>query len=225
MTRIKHKENWEPTLHQRRQAQSVYDFMQANKHKIDFSCSRDFAPAFTRPDGTHYDLTDPVEMRSFINAISGFRMHDIFRYRREVPGGKRVWSVNPVYVDKTGVVTHIPMAELPKPPEILPPAPSVDENEIRSQAVAFIEEEMKKIKVSHANICYRGVALDMVDVSLYQLYKIGLTIDDVCDLEKPEHVFSLGNTEQDDDSEEEAEIEASDQLEFGQVETESGAAF
>lgn len=226
MGQIKHKEGWKPTAYMRLQAQSVHDYIEANKHKKDFICSRDFAPAFARPDGTPYNLDDEIEMRSFINSVSRFRQHDIFRYQREVPGGKRVWSVNPVYVDKTGVVTHIPMRETPKSPLIMGPVAEQppEDVQIQQQAAAFIEEEMKKVRIDMATVRYKGVSADFTDCSLYQLYTAALTIANTFEELNntiPIQGFSNQNTRtQDDDSEEDK-----DQFEFDQTETDHGKPF
>lgn len=223
---------------------AIGSYIEQHNHEKNFTTSIEFADAVTKADGSKYNLNDPVDRRNYQQYMIRLRRKDYLRYSPAVYGGKCVWSVNPKYLDKTGVVTHIPLQRQSQPPTILlPKEPEINEETIRQQAVAFIEEEMKKIKLQEVRFgkgddrcrMINSVAdIDMHNVTLYDVYKIGLAASNTLGLEYRLEQNTLFSEEcRYDDSEEETKTEidtdqtssGDDQFEFDQTETEYGRPF
>lgn len=201
-------------------ATQIQEYITSNNHRLRRTKAVELAPAiFKRNSNEHYNINDEMDLQRYHNYMQRLKSWGVLRYQQEEPGGPRRWSVNPAYLDKTGVVTHIPMVKPePKPPTVVQ---TLDEEKVRQQGVAFIEEEMKKVEIALAVVHYAGANLEMTEVNLYQLYKIALSIHNVCEKASKPMLPDLpaSQSEKNEDSEEETETEDS-QFEFGQTETE-----
>lgn len=200
-------------------ATKIQEFIDANKPHLKLVDVRDLAPAIiNRATKQPYNIKDEVELSRFRTYAQRLQKWGILRHRQEEVRGPRRYSVNPEYLDKTGVLSPILIVPPATGPVVTGPH---DDEKVRSQAISFIEEEMKKVQLELAVVHYAGANLEMTEVNLYQLYKIAMSIDNVCEkISTP--ILSdtpASHSEQNDDSEEETE---GGQFEFDQTETEDG---
>lgn len=169
-------------------ATEIYQWIQENKHKF-----KNGVTASTMFSGAVTDYVDPEKRKftdcitqedprynRYVQLIGRMRATGVLRYKQETPSGKRVWSVNesilpPGTIDYTGVRTTIP-----EPPKVIPPKATTESlQKFHDEGKAFIEEELKQIKVSRVTIERKGVQIDFDDVTLYQLYKLGTALNEV----------------------------------------------
>lgn len=173
-------------------AVEIYHWIEENKHKCKNGVTNSmmFADAVTdHLDPQHRRFSsmmtqDDPRYNRYLQMIARMRGNGILKLEKERPNGPRVYSVNekilpPGTVNYTGVRTTIPMAE-PKPPQVILPAnPTESLKKFHDEGRAFIEEELKNIALDRAVIRRKGVELHLDEPTLYQLYKLGLTLNEV----------------------------------------------
>lgn len=145
-------------------AKEIQDFIDANKHKIRFTKSYDLAPVIRRRNGMPYDLNSSTDKANFIARVAKLRRRGVLRYVQEVEGGVHVWQVNPAMLDKTGLTYHIPVEQ--------PKLKSRNESSVTYDVTA----RMKTIRVSSATFITPHGEIVLHDVTLAQLYGVGLTL-------------------------------------------------
>lgn len=171
---------------------AIYNWMQENKHKFKYGITRSIAFAHVVKNaktGEYY----PEGMRngdplysSWCNLAASYKQRGYLRYQKELPGHPPVWSVNEQYlppgvVTYTGVQTPIPLATESTPPEPAQPQPTT------AQGQAFVEEELKSITLEQATIKRKGLAMTLTEPTLYQLYKLGLILNEVTEPNEEEN--------------------------------------
>lgn len=170
-------------------AVAIYNWIEQNKHKFKNGITQSTffsgVVKYTAIDGSeryyseHVHYPDPLAIK-YTNHISRLKKTGYLKLAPETVNGPRVWSVNlaklPVgAVNYTGVRTHIP-----EPPKVVSPTVSTESlTKLRNEGKAFIEEELKQIKVDKCTICRKGMVFNLDDATLYQLYKLGLTLNEV----------------------------------------------
>lgn len=170
-------------------AVAIYKWIEQNKHKYkngvtqstSFSGVVKYYDELNRegyyPADLHYP--DPLSIK-YTSHIARLKRNGYLRLQSETVNGPRTWSVNtnklPVgAIDYTGVRTTIP-----EPPKVLPPVnPTESLQKFHDEGRAFIEEELKQITLEQAIVRRKGVVLNLIEPTLYQLYKLGMTLNEV----------------------------------------------
>lgn len=168
---------------------AIRKWLMENKHKFKHGVSRSIpfsGVVFDRVEGSYFPanvgMEDPRYNR-YSQYVYRLKNRGYLKYEPETVGGQSVWSVveSKIPADKldyTGVRTHIPMAEEPKH-AIQGNTTSLQK--FQNEGKAFIEEELKNITVQFAVVHRKGMDFKLKNPTLYQLYKLGLTLNEIAE--------------------------------------------
>lgn len=172
-------------------ALAIYEWMQSNKHKYKRGITKSiyFSGVVKDHNGELYPSNIPStnpDAYKYYQLVGRMRDRGYLYFRQEVPNGPRVWSVNEAMLPAgtatyTGVRTPIPMQEQPDPKDKVLEALVRTEGEHAGRA--FVEEELKSISLDTAVMKRKGITLELEHPTLYQLYKLGQTLDELIEPE------------------------------------------
>lgn len=180
-------------------AVNIYHWIEENKHKYpngitnSLMFSQEVIDYF---DGHHPSMRFPSDLKkegsdrylTYVRYIARLKNQGYLRYRQEQIGKPRTWSVNEAMlplgtITYTGVKTPIPMNPEPEPePNVALRA--LDKATGQHEGKSFIEEELKNITLEQATIRRKGMAIALNQPTLYQLYKLGLTLNEISEPEE-----------------------------------------
>lgn len=168
---------------------NIYNWIEANKHKFKNGITRTpmFSGVVQLDTGGYFpdniQTSDPL-YNKYCNWMARYRRCGYIKFKQLELGKPKVIVVNEDLLPP-GTVTYTGVKNSPivlSRAEALPAEPLELAEPQLSQAETgeqFVREELKNISVSAATLRRQGVAVELADVSLFALYKIGLTLNEV----------------------------------------------
>lgn len=173
---------------------NIYDWMERNKHKFRYgvtSCSSFSGVVVDYLEGHNETMTFPECIKIdhprymvYNRLIHRMKADGLLKYEYDAGFGCKVWTVNEKKlpagaVTYTGVQHTIPMESEPKPdPQMSAALRALDKAAGQNEGKAFVEEELKQITLDSAIILRKGISMELEKPTLYQLYKLGLTLNE-----------------------------------------------